>query len=129
MQTFTDVSDVNRITLFYDEKTARWLERQIRLLCYGDALVRRGYRLEYLCPPSGFPRYVLYRRNAVIGVQHVRAGWWLPEVQRKLAAYLTILGFEPGNTHTKIGGARTPLREKHYRLPRLFVSNFDTTED
>jgi hypothetical protein len=113
------VDHAGKIVLFYDTRTARWLERQIRKMAYGDALTIRGYRLEYLCPPVGFIHFRLYRSRTLIGIQYVRSPNWLMPVQRGLAAYLALIGFNHANTVLKVGGARTPLSAKTNRLPKL----------
>lgn len=97
-------------------------------MVYGDALVRRGWRLEYIRPDKGFIHYRLYRGNMLVGIQYVRAAWWLTEVQHNLAAYLSIVGFTPENTQLRIGGSRTRLNTTSHRLPKLFIVDFDTDE-
>lgn len=122
---------MNDLIVFYDEKQARYMERMIRRLWYGDALTRSegliqtSWRLEYISPTEGEPHYRLYHQGETIGIQYVRAASWLPQVQRKLAAYLVIVGFLPDNTTLVVGGAKTPERWEHNRLPKLFATRFD----
>lgn len=108
------------LNITYDYALVVWLERQIRLMCYGDALTRLGYRLEYIDPPSGFVHYRLYRGRDLVGIQYIRAASWLPSVQHSLAIYLSVLGFTRANTTIRIGGAKTPLHAETNRLPKLF---------
>lgn len=122
------VEELGDLIVYYDAREARFLERLVRRMAYGDALVRRGWRLEYR-QPEGFTHYLLYRDGVAVGIQYVRAVRWLPEVQRKLAGYLTIVGFTPRNTTLRIGGARTPLSAEHNRLPKLFRFEFEHREE
>lgn len=116
------------ITVLYNDRVARRLERLIRRMAYGDALIRRGWRLEYVCPDRGFVHYRLYRGDELVGIQYVRSASWLADVQQGLAAYLSIVGFTPANTQLRIGGSRTRLRAPTNRLPKLFIVNFDDDE-
>lgn len=119
------------ILIYYDEKAAGYMERMVRRLAYGDALVsdegliRTFWRLEYIDPGQGEVHYRLYHAGQTVGVQYVRAASWLSEVQRKLGAYLTILGFTPQNTSLIMGGARTKVSDEHNRLPHLFKFDFE----
>lgn len=116
------------ITVLYNDRVARRLERLIRRMAYGDALIRHGWRLEYVRPDRGLVHYRLYRGNELVGIQYVRAASWLAEVQRGLAAYLSIVGFTPTNTRLRIGGSRTRLSAPTNRLPKLFIVDFDTDD-
>lgn len=118
-----------QLTVLCNVPMTRYLERQIRRLTYGDALVRRGYRLEYISPIKGFTHYRLYQSRKLVGIQYVRDPRWLPYVQRNLAAYLALMGFNRQNTSLQVGGAKTSLRAKTNRLPKLFVLEFNDFED
>jgi hypothetical protein len=112
------------LAIYYDPKLAEYMERMCRRMTYGDSLVAwmRGWRLEYRCPDSGHVHYLLCRSGEPVGLQYVRAGNWLPEVQRKLGVYLSIIGYTPQNTTLNpVGvGKRAPLALEHNRLPHLF---------
>jgi len=115
------------------------LTRQIRQLCYGDALISGSYRLEYICPSPeegepetdevvGHPYYVLlelvqeglfvewdvWRR---VGVCRVNAPSQLPRVQRRLVGALLRRGVR--NALVVPYGALTAPEANRWRLPAL----------
>lgn len=105
--------------LLYDS-TARDLYGLIRRMVYDDALVRRGWRVEYLYLSKGFPHYRLYHGGALVGLVHVRSPHRLDETQRQLAAYLAGVGFTRANTSLREYGARTPQAAHRRDVPCLF---------
>ncbi len=123
-----------QLTITIDNRQALFMEKQVRRLNYGDALVCEGRgSLEYIEPETGFPHYIFWRDERgdnedqdeqPVGVQYVRASSWLREVQQKLGAYLVLLGFTPWNCEVIRGGAITPAAFEHNRLPHLFAFDF-----
>jgi len=105
--------------LLYDD-VAREVERAIRRLAYDDALVRRGWRLEYVRLSYGLSHFRLYRGSRLVGIVDVRSRSVLPRVHHNLAAYLAGLGFTARNTRLVTFGAKTPLDAKKHRMPKLF---------
>ncbi len=106
--------------LLWGDDTSQQLERMIRKMCYDDALVRRGWRLEYVQLEYGFPHYRLMKGGELVGVQDVRSPRVLPRIHRKLAAYLAGVGFTPERSKLVVFGAKTPLDADKWRYPHLF---------
>ena len=126
---------LSELTIYYDMHNARYLLQWIRRVAYGDALLQfkgntyTGWRLEYICPDIGHVHYLLYKGDNPVGLQYVRAPHWTSEVQRRLAAYLTVVGFTPTNVEIRLGGAQTPIKFVHNRLPHLFEFAPDEDKD
>lgn len=108
------------LVIRFDQRVATQLLPMIRQVRLDDALVCPHGRLERIRPEIGFEHYLLYQNGQVTGLQYVRARHWLDEVQTKLAALLSVLGFTVHNTTIRIGGAQTPLSFEHNRVRHLF---------
>jgi hypothetical protein len=106
------------------------LERLIRRMCYGDALLlAAGMRLEYIQPAfnpqtglGGFDYYKLItlRRSYIV---HIRGHLVLPKRQRQIAECLVQLGVRPETARLVEWGARTPPEAPRWRLPHLLSPN------
>lgn len=88
-------------------------------MVYGDALVRHGYRLEYVKLENGFPHYRLYKGRTLIGIQDVRSPKVLPRLWKKISVRLLQYGFTPQNSSLVICGSRTPPNASKWAAPRL----------
>lgn len=106
--------------LLYGDSTSQQLERLIHRMCLDDALVRRGWRLEYVQLEYGLPHYRLLKGGELVGVQDVRSPRVLPRIHRQLAAYLAGIGFTPERARLVVFGAQTPLDADKWRVPHLF---------
>lgn len=100
-------------------QTATNMVKLFQKLSYGDALVRRGYRFEYVQLERGFPHYRLYKGDTLIGIQDVRSPKVLPRIWNDLAACLMQYGFTPQNSYIVICGARTPWNAPKWASPYL----------
>lgn len=127
------------------DANTRALERQLRQLCYMDALLWRDWRLEYVPAFRGHPHYRLLYKERIVGIvditttpqwerdrelRHVRKKALrqnqithqdiLQEIQQRLAAYLDWIGFVAEETETFAGGAKASMYTKNPKLPKLF---------
>ena len=108
------------LVIRFDQRAATQLLPMVRQVRLGDALVCPHGRLERIRPDIGFEHYLLYQNGQVTGLQYIRARHWLDEVQTKLSALLSALGFTVQNTTLRIAGAQTPLSFEHNRVRHLF---------
>ena len=108
------------LVIRFDQRAATQLLPMVRQVRLDDALVCPHGRLERIRPEIGFEHYLLYQNGQPVGLQYVRSRYWLDEVQTKLAALLSALGFTVQNSTIRIGGAQTPLSFEHNRVRRLF---------
>lgn len=111
---------IARLNVLFDHRAATFLLPMVRSIRVGDALICPHAKLERIKPEVGFEHYILYQNGVPSGLQYVRAVTWLNEVQKNLAAYLTIIGFTVHNTRLKPDGATTPLKFEHNRIRHLF---------
>jgi len=120
MMSVTDEQRTQLLVIRFDQRAATQLLRLVRQVRLDDALVCPHGRLERIRPDIGFEHYLLYQNGQATGLQYVRAPHWLDEVQAKLAALLSAMGFTVQNSVVRIGGAQTPLSFEHNRVRHLF---------
>ena len=111
--------DAFQLPLLLYDSVAIAMERLLWRLKYDDALVRHGWRCEYLYLIEGLPHFRLMCGPVVVGVVDIRAPSQLPRIRRQLTMFLAGCGFTPGNSEVVVFGAKTPLSASK-RVAKLF---------